>query len=232
MKNLLLLIAVLFSLTSYSQKDEVFAKFKEYKINEDILNHGIKDANATYSFNLKTTTTTKASTGETTETEECHFDPTQPVGSKWVLDTHNGKKASKKELKNFDKSHNTKDKEVDGQVDENSWKIVSDNENYFVVHFKYDEQSLPKKYSYLANCTATAYFNKANHGLEKIEFVNDGDLHIKFFKVKKLNMVIKYKMVDGQSLMENMDAEMLVLLLGQTIPLHEESIYSKYKKVL
>jgi len=227
MKNLLLLVTILFSLTSYAQKDEVFAKLTEYGIANDALDQGMKDADATHTFKLKTTTVTT----DKTEVEECHFDPTQPVGSKWILDTHDGQAPSKKQKKQFHKAHNTVDQDANGKVDDNSWKIISDDSKHFVVSFKYDKASLPKKFDYLGDCTGTAYFNKQTKTLEKAAFVNDGPLHIKFFNVTKMNMVVNYKQFDGSFVMNTETLDMTVMLLGTAVSIKESMEYSDYKKV-
>ena len=227
MKHILLFIAISFGTGLFAQKDEVFAKLTEYGFATDALDHGMKDADATHAFKLKTTTVTD----DKTEVEECHFDPTQPVGSKWILDTHDGHAPSKKQKKQFHKAHNTEDQNVNGKVDDNSWKIVSDDAEHFVVSFKYDKASLPKKFDFLGDCTGTAYFKKQTKTLEKATFVNDGPLHIKFFNVTKMNMVVNYKQFDGNFVMDTETLNMTVMLLGSAVLIKEQMEYSDYKKI-
>jgi len=227
MKHILLIVAIGFSYFLTAQKTDVESKLIEYGITSDALDHAMKDAGAVYSFNLKTTT---ESDGKT-DIEESHFAPNQPVGSKWILDSHNGNAPSKKQLKNFDKVHNTKVEGIDGKVDDTSWKILTDDESIFTISFSYDKSSLPKKYQFLGDCTGTAVFNKKTKSLEKVEFVNNVPLHIKFFNVSKLNMVVTYIKFDGKFVMETETIDMTVDMLGQSITVKEKMEYTNYKKV-
>ena len=226
MKKLIVLVLVLAFVNGFSQKTEVFEKMEEYGFSSDAIGHGLKDSDATHAFNLKTTTIN----GNKTEIEICHFDPIQPVGSKWVLDSHDGNKPTKKQIKKFSKSHNS-ESDANGRVDDASWKIVSDDDTYFVVSFKFEKESLPKKHQFLADCTGTAHFNKKSKTLEKATFVNNGPLHIKFFVVTKLDMFVTYKQVDGNFMIDVESMKMTVTLLDEQIDIAEKMEYSDYKKV-
>lgn len=226
MKNLLLSIIMMSSMNLLAQKSDVISKLIEYGIASDALEHGLQDASAAYAFNF---TTVFENNGKT-DTEESHFDPKQPVGSKWILDSHNGNTPTKKELKNFDKAHNTNKDGINGKVDDASWKILTDDEVAFTVSFAFDKESLPKKFEFLGDCTGTAFFNKETKSLEKVVFVNNGPLKIKILKVSSLNMVITYINLDGKFLMETETLNMTVDMLGQIVPVKEVMTYSNYKK--
>ena len=231
MKNVLLVLAISLSINAYSQKEDIQAKLKDLGISEDFLAHNLKDEGAKFSFSLTTTTNTETSTQTTTEVEECHFDPTQPVGSKWTLDKHDSRKPQKSELKNFDKAHNTKEKEINGKVEDTSWKIKEDNDQYLVINFKYEKESLPKKYDYLGDCVGTAYINKSTKALEKVEFINEGPIKIKFFHVTDLKMVTTFLSLNGQFLMKKSIMDITAVVLGQTAKVEDVLEYSNYKKV-
>ena len=217
------------SVSSFSQQDEIKKKFEEYNLKVDFLTENLKDADAQYSFNFKITTITS----QDTKVKTGRFDATKPVGQRWILLKVNGNAPSKKELKDFDKSYNTKQDDMNGKVDDNSWKIERDDDDYFVINFKYDKNTLPKKYNFLGDCTGKAYFNKKSKRLEKAKFVNDEPLKIKIFKVNDLVMDVNYAYnEDGKTYLvskENLD--MKVKLLGQLMDIDEITEYTDYKKV-
>lgn len=227
MKNLLLGIIMMSSMNLLAQKSEVESKLIEYGFAGDALEHGVQDASAVYAFNFTTITENNGKT----DTEESHFDPMKPVGEKWILDLHNGNTPSKKQIKNFDKAHNTTIEGINGTVDDSAWKILTDDEVVFTVSFSFDKTSLPKKYQFLGDCTGTAFFNKKTKSLEKVVFVNNVPLHVKMFNVSKLNMVVTYIKFDGKFVMETETLDMTVMMLGQALPIKEKMTYSNYKKV-
>jgi len=228
MKSLFLLLTLFSSVNAFSQKAAIIDKLKEYEFSEDLLTENLKDADAEYYFKLKTTT---ISTTET-KVENGEFDPSRPIGERWKLLSVNGNTPSKKEIKNYHKAHNTTDDDVNGQLDDNAWKIENDDANSLVISFKYDKSTLPKKYSYLGDCKGMAYFNKNTKKLEKAEFVNVGDLKIKIFNVTHLDMVVYYYPDDELSkLIQKEELLMDVKLLGELVEIKEISEYSEYKKI-
>ncbi len=227
MRHLLFITGLLFTSFSFSQKAEVMEKLKEYNFSEDLLTENVKDADALYSFTQKMTTIN--SNGATEEIS--NFDPNKKVGDKWELVSVNGNSPTKKEKKTFNKNHNST-KEVNGELDEHSWKIVSDGDDYLVISFRYDKKTLPKKYAFLGDCIGYAFFNKATKELEKSEFKNEGPIKIKVLNVQHLDMVIHYlKDEDGTYLMKTMNMDLEVYFLGQVVDVKEISEYSDYKKV-
>jgi hypothetical protein len=228
MKKILFFIALTISVSAFSQNEEVMKKLKEAGITSELLSSNLKDSDAEYFYDVKITTVNSSET----KVEECKFDPTKKIGERWILKTVNGGTPSKKDLKNFDKAHNTKQPDINGKVDESSWGIEKDDADYLVVSFKYDKTSLPKKYTFLGDCKGLAYFNKKSKSIEKAEFVNEGPLKIKIFNVTKLDMVVRYIYnKDAQTfLVKEEDLDMQVKLLGQLVDIKEKSEFSNYKK--
>lgn len=156
MKQLLLLIALTTSLSTFAQKSEVINKLKEYHFTDEFLTTNLKDADAEHYFDVKITTINSPET----KIEEAKFDPSKNIGVRWILLSVDGDNPSKKDLKNFDKAHNTKIDDINGRIDDNSWGIEKDDSDYLVINFKYDKTSLPKKYDYLGDFKGLAFFNK------------------------------------------------------------------------
>ncbi len=227
MKNLVLIVSVLLSSIAFSQKEKVMEKLKEYHFSEDLLTENVKDADASYAFTMKMTTIN--SNGTTVELS--NFDPTKKVGEKWKLVSVNGEKPTKSQQKKFDKNHNSTE-EVNGKLDDHSWKIVSEDDKYLVVSFRYDKSTLPKKYEFLGDCIGYAYFNKETKELDKAEFKNEGPIKVKVLNVQHLDMVIHYfKSDDGTYLIKTTNLDLEVFFLGQVVNVKEVSEYTDYKKV-
>lgn len=228
MKQLLFLIALTISMSSFAQKSKVMDKLKEYHFKDDFLTKNLKDADAEYYFDVKITTINSSET----KIEEAKFDPSKNIGERWILLSVDGDSPSRKDLKNFDKAHNTKIDDINGEIDDNSWGIEKDDSDYLVINFKYDKASLPKKYDYLGDCKGLAFFNKKTKRLEKAEFVNEQPLKVKMFKVTKLDMVVTYTYNSEEQiyLIQKESLTMEVKLLGQLILLEEINEFSNYKK--
>ena len=228
MRTILLLLSITISSALFAQKSEILDKFKEYEFSVEFLNQGLKDANADHFFDAKITTVN----GTETKIEEAKFDPKKKIGERWSLISVNGNVPTKKETKLFNKSYNTTEPDINGKVDENSWEIEKDDENYLVISFKYEKASLPKKYAFLGDCIGLAYFNKQTKKLEKAEFVNDKPLKIKILNVTKLDMVVLYSYDENEKiyLIQKEDLRMEVKLLGQIVNVNEITVFSNYKK--
>ena len=220
---------LLIVLTAFGQKEDVMTKLEEYGIAEEFLNTSLQDHDATHYFDIKTTT----NDGTKNIVDIGYFNPEFPVGKRWVIKSSNGATPTKKEVKKFNKAHNTKQKNINGKVDDNSWKIVSDTENEIVISFKYDRESLPHKFAFLADCLGSASINKKTKRLESASFVNEGPLKIKIFNVTELDMTVEYLYIEAEKAyymhIEHLD--MKVKLLGQIVEIEELSEYSNYKKV-
>ena len=228
MKQFLFLIALMISLSATSQKDMVSEKLEEYNFSSESLSSGLKDADAEHYFDAKLTT----DDGTKIKVEEAKFDPTKNIGERWILVSVDGNAPSNKDLKNFDKAHNTKQDDINAEVDDSSWKVEKDDDEYLVISFKYIRESLPRKYDFLADCKGLAYFNKSKLSLEKAEFVSEKPLKIKVFNVLKLDMIVNftYDSELDSYLIESEEIDMDVKLLGQQISVKESYEFSNYKK--
>lgn len=222
------ILLTLVTISSFAQKEEVLKRLAEYNIEGDFLAENLKDQDATHSFDLKCNNTSNG----TTKVELAHFDATKPVGGKWTLKSVDGVTPTSHEIKQFHKTHNTEKKSINGKIDDTSWKIVTDDTEYLVVSFKYDKETLPKKYAFLGDCTGTAYINKKTTKLEKITFVNDGPMKVKMLNVTKLNMNVVYsynKDLDTY-LMQKETLLMEVTALGTAVAVEETNEYTNYIK--
>ncbi len=229
MKNILSLVLLMYSVSAFAQKDTVLEELAVYGITEKTLGTGLQDTDATHSFDINITT----NDGTKNIVEEGHFTPEVPVGERWILKTVNGKTPTKKQIKKFSKAHNTKQPDINGEVADDSWKIDSDTEDEIIISFKYDKESLPKKFEFLANCTGKAFINKKTKRLEKATFTNDGPLKVKIFNVSKLEMIINYHYIKEENLyvMDTQHLDMQVKLLGQLVEVEELNEYYHYEKV-
>ena len=227
MKNACIFLLSLVTFIATAQKSEVLKTLKEYHFDENFLLENLKDSDAQYSFDVNTTNVI----GGKTTIQIAKFDATQEVGKRWILLKENGKEPTKKQLRTFDKTHNTKDK-VNGTIDDNSWRIEKDTDNEIVISFQYDKKSLPKRFRYLGDCKGLAYFNKKTKKLEKAKYVNLKDIQIKIFKVKKLDLVVYYDYNDefNTYLISKEDIRMTIKFLGQIMEANDINILSNYKK--
>jgi len=228
MRQALLLIVITASLTSCAQKEDVEKKFNEYQLSAKFLTTNLKDADAEHYFDLKTTIVN----GAETKIVESTFDPSKNVGKRWNLVSVNQVSPLIKEIKEFDKTHNTTQEGVNGQIDASSWNIEKDDDAYLVLSFRHDKKSLPRKFSFLGDCKGLAYYNKKTERLEKTEFVNEKPLKIKVFNVTRLDMVVHYKFnhEDAVYLIHTEELDMEVMLLGQIVPIKEINEYGNYSK--
>ena len=227
-KILFAFLVMAVSLTSYGQKEEVVKKMVEYGFSEKDIDIKISQEDPNYSFKMRTTT----KTGDDTSVEESTFDPTMAEGQKWKLESVNGNAPSSKELKNFNKSHNGKKQDIQGIVSDD-YNITEDNDKFFILKFRYDRASLRKKDQYLANCHGLEFFNKETKRIDKVEFLNDGELKIKIFKITKLDMVqnLTYNEADNEYFIDTETLLMDAKLFGQIVSVESELEYYDYKKV-
>ncbi|BDD00453.1 hypothetical protein [Persicobacter psychrovividus] len=222
--SLMLSFLLLLSTTVFAQNADIKAKLEQYHFNSESLTENLKDADAKHSFELKNINTA----GDKKTVTISSFDHTKPVGSKWQLMSIDGREPTKKEIKKFNKEHNTKQAEINGKVDDDSYKILEDNEDFLVLGFRYDRSSLPKKYAFLGDCQGKAYLSKASKQLEKATFNNLKDLKISIIKVKKLLMIVDY----GQGkngigyLIQDSKSNITAKLLGQEVKMMDENYYT------
>jgi len=216
------------AVSSFAQKDVVLEKLAAYGITEETLGTGLQDHDATHAFDVDITT----NNGTNNIVEVGRFNPLVPIGERWTLITVNDKAPSKKEIKKFNKAHNTKQPDINGEISDDSWKIVKDTEDEIIISFKYNKESLPKKFDFLASCTGKAFISKKTKRLVRATFTNDGPLKVKIFNVSKLEMIVDYHYIKEEKLyvMDTQHLDMQVKLLGQLVEVEELNEYYHYKK--
>ncbi len=229
MRFKILAILIFGHMNLYAQLETVEKRLLELGIEEDFLTQNLKDSDAEHSFNLKTINISSTEK----KVERARFDPTKPIGEKWILVDVNGQAPTKKELKQFDKAHNTKQKDINGEVDDSSWKIVQDDDNYLAISYHLDPKTLPTKYRFLASCVGTAYINKKSKKLERAEYINNAPLKIKIFNVTKLDMKVyfQYNVDEETYFITTEEIDMVVKMLGQEVEILEKNEFSDYKKI-
>ncbi len=152
-------------LWSIAQMSEVNKKLDELNIPRDVFEQGLKDEDAAYSFDAKIT----SKTAEKTDVQEAKFDATQRVGKKWMLISNNGQTPTKKEIRQFNKDHNTKRRDINAKIDDNDFTIEKDDDKELIIGFFFREESLPKKYQFLAGCKGVAFIDKEKRLLTRVE---------------------------------------------------------------
>jgi len=229
MRHAFLFLFLIITLFSCAENEAVSKKLEKYKITADLLTRNLKDSDAEHFFQLKSTVVN----GDEVKTLESSFDPTRDIGERWNLLSVNGTDPTDADHREFDRSHNTKRKAINGQVDQKSWGIEKEDQDSLIISFKYDKKSLPKKYAFLGDCQGLAYFNKISGRLEKAEFVNEKPLKIKFLSVSSLDMVVHFEFFqeEGHYLIKSEELDMEVKMFGQLLPVKENNEYINYRKV-
>lgn len=226
----LLLLLVFSATTAYAQSDKIQNIFAEYNITEEMLTENLKDANAEYAFDYKSTITTDVNT----TVQFARFDPSKKIGERWTLVSVNGEDPSVEDINTFDQTHNTTRNNVNGKVDEDSWQIEKDTESELVLSFRYNKKSVPRKYRFLADCKGTVYFDKNANVLKKTEFTNEGKpIRVKILKVQGLDMEVDYQLQeDGKTyLIVKEILDMKMRMFGQDVEVIEINEYSNYSKI-
>ncbi len=212
-----------------AQKAEIEKRLTELGIETDMAFNNLSENSTDYSCKATMTETTS----EKTTVETASFNPLNAQGSRWTLNTVNGESPSKKDIKKFNKAHNAKQDNLKAEPDENSMKIVNEDDHMFVIGLKYNEADLPHKYKFLGQCNAEIYVDKEAKRLYKVKFYNTTPLKIKGINVVKLDMTIELMLADdGKAvLIKDETIIMDVKLLGQMIEITEETEFYDYEKV-
>ncbi len=214
---------------SVAQKAEIEKRLAELGISSDLDFNNLSENSTSYSCNATMT----ESTTEKTTVNKASFDPLKGEGSRWTLNTVNGGTPSKKDIKNFNKAHNATQDNMQAKPDENSMKIITDDDHILVIGLQYKESDLPKKYKFLAQCNSEIYVDKEAKRLHKIKFYNTAPMKIKVLNVVKLDMTVELmQSSDGKTvLLKDETIIMDVKLLGQLVEVKEEIEFYDYKKV-
>ncbi len=227
--TLVMLVVFGTSKQTIAQKAEIEKRLAEFGIDSDLAFNNLSENSTDYACNATMTETTS----EKTTVETASFNPLNAQGSRWTLNTVNGVYPSKKDIKKFNKAHNAKQDNLKAEPDENSMKIVNEDEHMLVIGLQYNEANLPHKYKFLAQCNAEIYVDKEAKRLYKVKFFNTTPIKIKGFNVVKLDMTVELMPAeDGKAmLLKDETIIMDVKLLGQLIEITEETEFYDYKKV-
>ncbi len=227
--TLLMLVVFGTSKQTIAQKAEIEKRLTEIGISTDLAFNNLSENSTEYACNATMTETTT----DKTTVETASFDPRKPEGSRWTLNTVDGGSPSNKDIKKFNKAHNPKQDNLVAEPDDNSWKIVTDDDHILVIGLQYNEANLPHKYKFLAQCNAEIYVDKEAKRLYKVKFYNTAPLKIKVFNVVKLDMTVELMPAeDGKAmLLKDETIIMDVKMLGQLIEITEETEFYDYKKV-
>jgi len=237
MKKTQVLFALLFTFSllgtlnqSIAQNtDKIKKRLSELGISSDLSFKNLSENTAEYSYKATFTEITS----DKTTVQIANFDPRKEQGSRWTLETVNGKTPSKKDIKKFNKAHNSTEEETAANPDENSIKIVSDDEHLLVIGLKYKESDLPEESKFLAQCDAELYFDKEAKRLYKVKFFNKAPLKIKIFNVVKLDMTVELMpSPEGETtVIQDQNTIMDVKMLRQMVEITHKAEYYDYKKL-
>lgn len=228
-RSAFLLLTLMAFISACTTNEEVLRELENHKITGELLTHNLRDADARHYFELKSVMIN----GEEKSITESTFDPTKEIGKRWTLVSVDGNTPTDQEQKDFDKTHNTKRKDINGRVDKKSWGIEKNNKDSLIFSFRFDKQSLPHKYAFLEECKGLAYYNKQTGRLEKAEFVNEKPIKIKLLNVSRLDMIVyfEYREEEGNYLIRSEELDMDVSLFGQEVLIRENNEYSNYRLV-
>jgi len=217
----------------YGQKDIIDAKLKLYNIPGDYITDALKDSEADYYFKFRSVTWKPSSQGMVELIEEGEFNPASPVGERWKLLKINERSPDKKEIKKFSKVQNTMKDNINAEIDNQTYKIVDDNEKDLVISISYKKETLPKRYEFLSKCSGLAYIDKHRKRLTRIEYRNENPVKVWSYRATGLSFVQYFTFNEDENDYlidrEEMDIEVDDLVTGKSILFDID--YSDYKKV-
>ena len=229
-----LLIVSMVSLVSvYGQREEIDKKLQEYGIPGDYIVNALKDGEAEYYFKFKSVIWLPKGTGMEEFIEEGEFNPVNPIGEKWKLMKINNKIPEEKDLKKFNKAHNTVKNNVNAEIEEESYKIVEDNENELIISLKYKKETLPKRYKFLNECIGLAYIDKNLKRLIKIEYKNEYPVKVWHYKATGLALVQHYSYNQNENVyfIAHEELDITSNYMGKGITILFDIDYSDFSKV-
>jgi hypothetical protein len=233
MKAINTLLILLLVNNAFGQREVIDSRLKEYNIPGDYIVNALKDSDAEHYLSFKSVTWLPSKQGMQEIIEEGEFHPDSPVGEKWKLLKLNGMQPGIKDAREFSKVHNTIKNNVNAIIDDESYRIVDDNENELIISLKYRKESLPKRYKFLGKCTGMAYIDKKLKKLTTVEYKNDNPVKIWRYKATGMTLVQYYTYDESENkyfiTKEEMDIDSNYLGKSNTILFDID--YSDYKKV-
>lgn len=184
--DFLLLILLLSSYSCFAQKAEILKILAKHEINANVLDNNAKENAKNMRFSVKQTTESSNSY----KVELAKYDGKKTAGQRWALQSVDGKMPGAGQVKAFLKAH--PENIPIAPVDEESYRIIEDNEDGIIIRFGYLRDSLNKENSFLKDCTSKLFINRKTKLLEKQETQNNVPLKIKGIKVPKLLTIINF----------------------------------------
>jgi hypothetical protein len=231
--NFIFLLSLVSIIEVYGQVEEIDKKLQEYGIPKDYIVNALKEGEAEYYFKFKSVTWLPTGLGMEEIVEEGEFNPELPIGQKWKLLKINGNVPNDKEIKKFNKLQNTEKNNVNAEIEEESYRIVEDNDNELTVSLKFKKKTLPERYKFLSKCTGLAYIDKNLKRLVKIEYKNDYPVKVWHHKATGLALVQQYIYNEGENkyFIAHEEMDITSNYMGKGVTILFDIDYSDYKKV-
>jgi hypothetical protein len=231
--NFIFLISLVSIIEVYGQVEEIDKKLQEYGIPKDYIVNALKEGEAEYYFKFKSVTWLPTGLGMEEIVEEGEFNPELPIGEKWKLLKINGSAPNDKESKKFNKLQNTDKNNVNAEIDEESYRIVEDNDNELIISLKFKKNTLPERYKFLSKCTGLAHIDKNLKRLVKIEYKNDYPVKVWHYKATGLALVQQYihDEEENKYFIAHEEMDITSNYMGKGVTILFDIDYSDYEKV-
>ena len=212
-----------------SHADEVQKRLKEFKINEGWLSSNLKEEDAIHYYKVKSTT--GSINGNVTSIAD--YDPRRKTGERTRLLSVNGNPPTKKEAKKYDKRFDRNGNDANGKIDPTSYKIIEDNDEWFVVDFRLIKESLPDHYKFLGDCEAELHCRKDIMRASYSRFRNFQPTKVKMFDADKVDIEIYFTYDDDSESYVHEEARYYidVKIVGIASEVEVINYYSDYQIV-
>ena len=227
-----ILLLLIFNFT-HAQRNIIDTQLEAYNIPVDFVTQTLKNGDAEHYYKFRAVTWIPSRQGMEEIVEEGEFNPVLPVGERWKLLKINGRPPDKKEEKKFNKAQNTVEDNIKADIDDQTYRIVDDNENELVISLKFKKESLPKRYTFLGKCSGLAYIDKHQKRLTRIEYRNEDPVKVWTYRATGLSLIQYFTFSEDERTYfidrEEMDIEVEDLGIGKSILC--DINYTDYKKV-
>ena len=225
----LLFLLLSTSVFAQPEAEEIRHRLRDFQINEDWLSSNLKEEDAIHYYRVKSVTGSK--NGNVTSIAE--YDPRRKSGDRTHLLTVNGKEATKQEKKKYRKRFGNDGEDANGKIDSNSYKILKDNDDWFVIEFQLIKESLPDRYKFLGDCEAELHCRKDIMKASYARFRNLVPTKVKMFEADKVDIEIYFKFDEETQSYVHEEARyyMDAKVLGVSTEVELLNYYSDYKVV-
>lgn len=216
-------------LESKAQVDQIRDRLKEFNIDEHWLSSNLKEEDAIHYYKVKTVT--GSNHGNVTSIAD--YDPRRKDNKRLQLLTIDGHKATKAQEKKYYKRIGGQFKAVNGKIDRQSYKVIKDTEDWFVIDFRLDKESLPEHYKFLGDCTAELHCRKDIMKASYAKFSSFQPTKVRMFDADKVDLEVYYKFDEASNTYVHDEARyyMEVKMLGLPTEIEMFNYYSDYKVV-